>query len=1133
MTRRAVLSDRPVYGARRISPTQAAAMGSTSWSAFFAGGGSNERVFGRKGGGKKKGGGASGTTATVTPDTIASRAVARGFDAISEGPYGGLIDGLKSVFLDDTPLQNANESFNFRGVSLTEVLGTADQEAIPGFSEVEAEEVVNVEAKVGQPVVRTINDSELDAVKVKVRIPSLMLIADNGSVLTYTVEYLIRRQDNGGSFVTVHHEKMKEKFGSPCEFEYRVPLTPGGAPWNIELVRLTADDSDEKHQSATFFASYTKIIDAKLTYPFTGGVGWTISAEQFGSEVPSRAFEVAGIEIDVPANYDPITREYATVGPGTSGGVWDGTFKSAATDNPAWWLRWLQIEPRYGCGDHIPESAVDKWSLYTIARYCDELVPDGKGGVEPRYRFNYPINTRLEAFNVLQSIVSVFRGMMYWGAGAIIATADMPADPVRNVAPANMINNSLNYEGSADRARHSVALVTWNDPDDGYRPAVCVVENKALLSQIGWVPKDVLAFGCTSEGQAYRTGAWILDTEATATELASWQASFDQADVAPGDVVNLLDPDYAGVPYGGRLIAAAVDNVTLDRAVEISSADNATLTVVMADGKPCDPIDIAEVGTVTTIAISPPFAEAPAQNAVWIISSGVAAPRQFRVLTIGENEKNKFPISALFHDPTKYDRIEQGINLEPQPYSALPTGQPLPPKDVSYREYLYKAGPSLLTAVHVAWTPPADPRVILFEYQASPPGESGYTRTGRSRGTSVDLDNISPGEMTVLVRSLDGIGRASDWVPFTATVFGLAAPPADVAGFNINIVGDQAYFRWDPSTDLDVAGGAGYARIKYAPTIVEGEAQWETSADFIPYIDGTSIQAPALSGTFLIKWVDSSGVQSTNAAVYVNGVTGILDFDVTETVTEQPDFAGIKVDVIVNRAGTPYLMLDYARDIFADADVFAPADIFYGSEGLVSSGTYYFAQFVDLSEVYTSRVTASMKAGAINTLADFFAPADFFASDDFFQSNVADWGLTLYIATTSDDPYSSGVVWSDWQEFITGDYLARGLKWKVVLSTPDPSVTPTATELSVTVNMPDRVIADNDVAIIAAGTRIDFSPPFQKLKGLAFGETLSAGMERIVTLKDETGFTVQYKSGGVGVAHSTDYVAKGYGRKAV
>lgn len=1053
------------------------------------------------GGGGKSGGGGGGREA---PNTLRSVATARIIDVVSEGPIGGLKDNLKSVFLDDTPLQHQDDSFSVEGVVVWGRTGLPDQPHVEGFTEVEREIPVGVEVTKDTPegsgsgdgsVTRQVTDPTVDAVRVKARFPNgLSWVKDNGDIVATFVDLAIDVMPNGGVWAEALSDQVRGKTTSPYERAYRVALPAGGAPWQVRLRRVTEDRTSVKEVDSLFWGSYTELVDAKLQYPDTAFAAVSADAEAFGGRVPTRNYELYGLLIEVPSNYDPQTRQYT--------GLWDGTFKTQWTDNPAWVLYALLTNSRWGLGDFIDASQVDKFAFYDIAQYCDELVDDGLGGQEPRYTFNGVVEGREDAIRAVQLVAGSFRGITHWASGAVTVSQDKPADPVKLVTPANVIDGLFTYSGTGLKTRPTVALVSWHDPDDGYKAAIEVVEDPPRIAEYGWRPAEIKAVGCTRRGQAYRTGLWALDTAWNQTETVTYRASWDHADVGPGDIVKIADPAYAGTRQGGRVVTPGTTSLTIDAAVTIDGVSTYTLSVVMPDGSIADRTLTNGAGDHTTLTWATALAEAPVPGAVWIVSP--VAPRQFRILSVVEAEANIFEITALLHDPDKYARIEQGLVLDAPTFSALPTGGLRKPQNPSHTEYLYKPAATILSAVTFSWEAPEDARVTLFEVEVRPTDGRAFQSAGTTASLSIDIAPTTDGVWDFRVRSRDTLGRVSPWTTYQATLGILDGAPSDVENFTISVVGAIATLSWDPVPDLNLS----HYRIKRSPR-TNGPG-WGEAVDIQPRVEGTVVQIAANSGTFLIKAVTEQGVESVNATSIVSTIGSVEGLNVVETATEDPGFAGVKTNVVVD-GGALKLAEETPGAFFA-------------------SGRYDFANQVDLGAVFTSRVSGSITAGGenLNNTIDSWVTIDSVETID--GALAEEWDVRFELRFTSDDPAGSPV-WTDWAPLIVGDYTARAFEFRVTLIGANSNISPAVQALSVSVDMPDRIEAGNDVVVPIAGLRVDFVPAFNALTGLGIAaQDMATGDRAEITNKSATGFDIAFKdSGGAGVQRTFDFVAKGYG----
>lgn len=718
-------------------------------------GGGSSSGSGKGGGGKGGGGDAE--------NTLRSKARARMVEVISEGVIEGLVNGSKSIFFDTTPVQNADESYNFKNVVVQEHRGLPDDTHFTGINGVETPTQVEVQVKNALgPVQRTIVDTNADAVRVIIRLPSLFhQDKENGGMKTASVHYQIHvRAYQGAWQLAVDNNIQNQKCVSPYQIAHRVELPFEGSPWDIKVTRISADSDVVEMQNDLWWEGYVVIVDGKFTYPNTAAVALEVNAEDMGSSIPARAFHVKGLKIQVPTNYDPVTRSYS--------GIWDGTFKTAYSNNPAWIFYDLITNDRYGLGEFIRPEIVDKWSLYTIGQYCDQPVKSGyKNGdtgadiYEPRFTFNGVINSRDDAYFVLQQVTTAWRGMAFWSLGQVFATADYPADPVKVIAPANVVNGEFNYSGTAMKARHSVCLVKWNDPNDFYRPSVEVVINEDMLKRYGWREKQLQLNGCTSRGLAHRYGKWVLDVEQHETETVEYTVSWDNADTRPGQIVAVADPAKAQVRLGGRIKSYDADEkiVTLDYPFEPTDGETYWIMVVLPDGSLAKKLVIEFVAN-DQVRVADAFAESPAVDAMFAMTGTDIQPRQYRIIAVEETEDHLFKVTALFHDPNKYARVEDGIAFDPVPYSR-PKNVAYPPTNLSAKEVAYTLNGVTYSRILLSWTP--NPNMLARSYRvfAETPFD-GVISMGDTDRPWVELQNVVAGTYRFRVYAVSVTGLLSD-----------------------------------------------------------------------------------------------------------------------------------------------------------------------------------------------------------------------------------------------------------------------------------------------------------------------------------------------------------------------------------
>ncbi|MTD34040.1 host specificity protein J [Paludibacterium denitrificans] len=1184
-------------------------------------------IRGAKGGGGKGGGGSSHTHYEA-PDSLQSIEYARVLDVIGEGPIKGLVNGLQSVYLNDTPVQNADGTFNFQNCAFSMRTGLPSQDPIPGFPAIESETSVSTQVKQATPVVRRIADPNVNAARVTIGIPSLLVqntkngdvngtsvaisidvntngagwvptvigtetinigsgkqisstrqllsanLTANWTAYNYndqvlnTASYVIESSDDAGStWSTVKTgtfsgysetnsygnspatdstsasitlsggnsyafrirlisgvgsailsgsavarsatDTITGKTRSRYQRSYRIPLS-GAGPWDIRVTRITADSTDSSVSNDTWWDSFTAITDYQLSYPNTAYVGINVDAKQFSS-IPTRKYLVDLMVVQVPSSYDPVARTYT--------GTWDGTFKTAWTDNPAWCFYDMVTNSRYGLGRYIPASLTDKWALYTIGQYCDELVPDGFGGMEPRFRLNVWINSASAAYDVLQSMVSAFRGMLYASGGSLSPVADMPATPKMLYTAANVIDGLFTYQGSPRSQRHSIVNVTWQNPDNSYKDEIESVDDAEAIARYGVRKLDIKAFGCTSRGQAHRMGLWALYSEKY-DNLITFKTGLDKtATLKPGDIIEIADPNRAGARMGGRVAAATTTHVDLDAPVTLTAGVSYTLKVLTSDGSWNEVGILPASGSVTGVDLVAPLPSAPLVGTIWLISSNALAVQQARIISIKEASKNTFELTAIEYNAAKYAAIEQGLTLATPVTSNLDASPPAAPGGVTAVESLYEALSTVKSRVSLSWN--ATPRASQYyvEYRRDSNNWSGqWTNT-----TLLDVDDTQPGIYQFRVYAANTLGNKGPYTLLTMEVFGLAAAPSDIAGLDISALNGFALLSWPQSPDLDVRVG-GSIRVKHSP-LTTG-ATWPNSTDIGPAIPGsaTQVQLPLLQGTYLLKAVDSSGVESINAVMVTTTAPAVMAMNIVQTLDQSQWLGAMSYVATVDGA----IKLDSADaiDVWPDVDSVPDWD---SGLGVAPSGIYSFDQIVDVGAVQTCRISSLLHtmSYATNDLMDAWTDVDSRNSWDGLDAGST--AAEIQISTTNVDPAMNK--WSGWSPLRIADYSGRAFRFQLVMQSFDPGHAIVTDQLSVTVDMPDRIVNLNDVAIPSGGLQINFSPPFMAPPTLGIsGQGLQPGENIKITARTNAGFfvTVQNAS-GVGVARSIDVIAKGYG----
>ncbi|QJP30048.1 phage tail protein [Acinetobacter baumannii] len=598
----------------------------------------------------------------VAPDSAQSKTYIKELIGLAEGEVEGLANGYQSILLEDTPLQDENGNKNFENVTVNFRSGTNDQEYIEGFPAVENEIPIDVELKSSTPWVRSFNNLDLDAVRLRLRWgPLRNQDPTTGDVTGYTIEYAVDLQTDGGAWSEVLRAKISDKTSDNYERPHRIDLPKADIGWLVRVRRITPNSTSEYISDKMYVKAVTEVIDAKLRYPNTALVSLQYDAETFGGSVAKLAVDLKGVKIKVPTNYNPGTREYV--------GMWDGTFKRAYSNNPAWIYYDLCTSKRYGIGERITDGMLDKWSLYRLAQYCDELVPDGLGGQEPRFTCNIYLQSAEDAYSILTKLAGVFRAITYWDGDSIVCDADIPQDTYFTYTRANIIGEP-DHNGTRARDRHNAVKVAWDNPANHYKTEYEFVRDEKAISEMKQVRLlELDAWGCTSRGQAQRAGLWALKSEQLETRTVTFKVGLDGHIPLPGKVIEFADPIFAGRANGGRISAISADrkSITLDRDDVVAVAGD-RLIINGENGKAQTRIIQSITGRVITVTVA--FDEIAPQN-VWVIDAQDLATLKFRVLSVVQSDSHQFTITALEYNPKKFDAIDKGAHYIDVPISIV------------------------------------------------------------------------------------------------------------------------------------------------------------------------------------------------------------------------------------------------------------------------------------------------------------------------------------------------------------------------------------------------------------------------------------------------------------------------------
>ncbi|MGG7869488.1 carbohydrate binding domain-containing protein [Klebsiella aerogenes] len=702
----------------------------------------NNIIKGRKGGSSKQ------RTPTEQPDDLQSVAKAKVLIALGEGEFAGSLTG-KDIYLDGTPLENADGSQNFSGVAWEFRPGTQAQSYIQGIPGTENEISVGTEVSSETAWTHTFTNTQLSAVRVRLKWPSLMKQEDDGDVVGNTVKYAIDLQTDGGAWQTVLETAVSGKTTSGYERSHRIDLPQAGSTWTLRLRKVSPDANSARIGDIMTLQSYTEVIDAKLRYPHTALLYIEFDSSQFNGSIPQISCEPRGRVIRVPDNYNPETREYT--------GTWTGGFKWAWTDNPAWIYYDIVVSDRFGLGDRLTSANISKWALYPIAQYCDQLVPDGRGGdgMEPRYICNVYVQERNDAYTVLRDFAAIFRGMTCWSGEQIIVQADMPRDVDFNYTRANIIG-SPRYSSSTSKSRYTNALVSWSDPDNAYADAMEPAFIPELVSRYSFNQLEVTAIGCTRQSEAHRKGLWAILTN-NKDRMVEIDVGLDGRIPQPGYIIGLGDERLAGRVNGGRISAVNGRVITLDRDIDAKEGDRLHLNL---------PSGISQARTIQSVngrrqvTVTTAYSETPEAECVWIVEYTDLVPQQYRVFGVKDNNNGTLTITGVAHDPDKFPRIDNGAIIDQRPISVIPPGNQAPPDGILLTSFsVVNQGISVET-LQANWD--AVQNAIAYEAQWRR-NDGNWINVPRSSTTSFEVSGIYAGRYLVRVRAINAAEISSGW----------------------------------------------------------------------------------------------------------------------------------------------------------------------------------------------------------------------------------------------------------------------------------------------------------------------------------------------------------------------------------
>ncbi|KLR28007.1 host specificity protein J [Enterobacter kobei] len=855
--------------------------------------------------GRGKGGSNQTRTPVEAPDSIQSIARAKVLIALGEGEFAGGLDA-KNIFLGDsssyTPLQNADGSYNFNNVKYEFRSGTQDQDYIQGFPGIENELQVSYELKQAVPYVRAVSNTQLSALRIRLGWPTLLLQKNNGDKVGTRVEYAIDLSVDGGPYETVVNGAVDDKTTSLYERSHRVNLPKASTGWQLRVRRITPDSTSVNVVDTMRVVAVTEIIDAKLRYVNTALLYVEFDAKQFPNGIPQVVCNPKGRIIRVPDTYDPETRTYS--------GTWEGVFKWAWTDNPAWIYYDIILNERFGLGQRIDATQIDKWELYRIAQYCDQQVPDGKGGsgTEPRFRCNVYIQDRNDAWTVLRDLAGIFRGMTYWGDNKMYVLADMPRDVWHIYNHASVVEGKFTFADPSETTRNTAALVNWSDPANHYKDTPEPVYDNDLAMRFDYRQLEMTAIGCTRQSEANRRGRWALLTNGIG-EVVTFSTGMDVPPV--GEVIGVAANELAGRTIGGRVSAVNGRNITLDRAADVKAGNRLFLNL---------PSGIAQARTVqavngNTVTVTTSYSETPEAECNWGVDSDDLFIALFRVTGTRDNNDGTFEVTGTTYNPDIYSAVDTGARLDERPISVIPPGVQAPPGNIVVDSYSTVNQNIAVTTMRVAW----DAVQGAVAYEAEWRRDSGnWISVPRTSSLGFEVQGIYSGRYLVRVRAVNASDVSSVWATSAeVTLTGKVGNPPKPVGFiaSENVVfGIELNWGFPANTDDTLK-----TEIQYSLTGTEDDAM--LLAD-VPYPQRKYQQMGLKAGQifwYRAQLVDRSGNES-GYTEWVRGQASIDVSDITDVILEEIKDSDTFKDLIENAVDSNEKIAGMADDIKQNAD---------------------------------------------------------------------------------------------------------------------------------------------------------------------------------------------------------------------
>ncbi|HFL9346726.1 TPA: phage tail protein [Escherichia coli] len=841
-------------------------------------------------------GSSKGHTPREAKDNLKSTQLLSVIDAISEGPIEGPVDGLKSVLLNSTPVLDTEGNTNISGVTVVFRAGEQEQTPPEGFESSVSETVLGTEVKYDTPITRAITSANIDRLRFTFGVQALVETTSKGDRNPSEVRLLVQIQRNGG-WVTEKDITIKGKTTS----QYLASVVVGNLPprpFNIRMRRMTPDSTTDQLQNKTLWSSYTEIIDVKQCYPNTALVGVQVDSEQFGSQQVSRNYHLRGRILQVPSNYNPQTRQYS--------GIWDGTFKPAYSNNMAWCLWDMLTHPRYGMGKRLGAADVDKWALYVIGQYCDQSVPDGFGGTEPRITCNAYLTTQRKAWDVLSDFCSAMRCMPVWNGQTLTFVQDRPSDKVWTYNRSNVVmpddGAPFRYSFSALKDRHNAVEVNWIDPDNGWETATELVEDTQAIARYGRNVTKMDAFGCTSRGQAHRAGLWLIKTELLETQTVDFSVGAEGLRHVPGDVIEICDDDYAGISTGGRVLAvnSQTRTLTLDREIMLSSSGTTLISLVDGSGNPVS-VEVQSVTDGVKVKVSR-IPDGVAGYSVWGLKLPTLRQRLFRCVSIRENDDGAYAITAVQHVPEKEAIVDNGAHFDGD-QSGTVNGVTPPAVQHLTAEVTADSGEYQVLA---RWDTPKVVKGVSFLLRLTVTADDGSERlvsTARTAETTYRFRQLALGRYTLTVRAVNARGQQGD----PASVSFRINAPAKPATIELT----PGYFQITAVPRLAVYDPTVQFEFWFSEKRITNTAQVEKSARYLGTgsqwtVQGSRIK-PGTDFWFYVRsvnlvgksaFVEASGQPSNDGEGYLEIFRGLIDETLLgQALKERIDASALRTEV--------------------------------------------------------------------------------------------------------------------------------------------------------------------------------------------------------------------------------------------